>query len=76
KVVEEENVLHILRDVLKTLHEADLNGVITHHGTYYGNNRVQFFDPDTRQEYSIFPKGNVENIRLQKRGDEKALLLH
>jgi hypothetical protein len=68
--------LHILRDVLKTLHEADLNGVITHHGTYYGNNRVQFFDPDTRQEYSIFPKGNVENIRLQKRGDEKALLLH
>ncbi|MDP3023335.1 MAG: FapA family protein [Sulfuricurvum sp.] len=76
KVVEEENALHILRDILKTLHEADMHGVITHHGTYYGNNRVQFFDPDTRQEYSVFPKGNVEHIRLQKRGDEKALLLH
>lgn len=75
KVVEEENSLYILRDVLKTLREADLHGVITHHGAYYGNNRIQFIDPDTRQEYSVFPKGNVENIRLQKRGDEKALLL-
>lgn len=76
KVVEEENALHVLREILQTLHEADLHGVITHHGVYYGNNRVQFIDPDTRQEYSVFPKGNVLNIRLQKRGDEKALLLH
>lgn len=76
KVVEEENALHVLREILKRLHEADLHGVITHHGAYYGNNRVQFIDPQTHQEYSVFPKGNVENIRLQKRGDEKALLLH
>lgn len=76
KVVEEENALYVLRDMLKTLHEADLHGVITHHGVYYGNNRVQFIDPNTHQEYSIFPKGTVLNIHLQKRGEEKALLLH
>ena len=76
KVVEEENALYVLRDMLKTLHEADLHGVITHHGVYYGNNRVQFIDPNTHQEYSIFPKGSVMNIHLQKRGEEKALLLH
>lgn len=76
KVVEEENALHVLQDILKRLHEADLHGVITHHGVYYGNNRAQFIDPNTGQEYSVFPKGKVENIRLQKRGDEKALLLH
>jgi hypothetical protein len=76
KIVEDENALHVLHEILKTLHEADLHGVITHHGTYYGNNRVQFIDPQTHQDYSVFPKGNVEHIRLQKRGDEKALLLH
>lgn len=76
KVVEEENSLHILRDMLKKLDEADLHGVITHHGIYYGNNRVQFVDPNTHQEYSIFPKGTVPNIHLQRRGDEKAILLH
>lgn len=76
KVVESENALHVLREMVKKLHEADLHGVITHHGTYYGNNRVAFIDPNTRQEYSIFPKGQVTNIHLQKRGDDKALLLH
>lgn len=76
KVVEGENALHVLRDMLKLLREADLHGVITHHGAYCGNNRVMFIDPNTRQEYSIFPKGQVTNIHLQKRGDDKALLLH
>lgn len=75
KVAEEENALHVLHDMLKTLQEADLHGVITHHGVYYGNNRVVFIDPNTQQEYSAFPKGKVTNVRLQKRGDEKALVL-
>ncbi|MHB8100171.1 MAG: hypothetical protein ACYDD5_11370, partial [Sulfuricurvum sp.] len=76
KVVEAENTLHLFRDMVKKLHEADLHGVITHNGTYYGNNRIMFIDPNTRHEYSTFPKGKVTHIRLQTRGDDKALLLH
>ncbi len=76
KTVEEENEIYVLREMLKRLNEADLYGVIIHHGEYYGNNRVQFIDPMTRQEYSAFPKGKVPTVRLQTIGDEKRLILH
>ncbi|MFA6188688.1 MAG: flagellar assembly protein A [Sulfuricurvum sp.] len=76
KVAEDENVLSSLREKLTLLHEADLYGVITHHGVYRGNNRVQFIDPITHQEYSVFPKGKATDIRLQRKEKEKVLVLN
>lgn len=76
KAVEEENQLYVLREMLKRLHESDLYGIITHHGTYYGSNKIQIIDPNTRQEYGMFPKGKMTNIRLQRKGDEKVLVIN
>jgi len=76
KVAEDEHALASLREKLTLLYEADLHGTIIHHGVYQGNNRVQFVDPKTRQEYNVFPKGKATEIRLQRKDKEKVLVLH
>lgn len=76
KVAEDENALLLLREGLNTLYEADLNGIVTHHGVYLGNSRVVYVDPKTRQEYATFPKGKATHIRLQKKEREKVLVVN
>ena len=72
---EAQTRIHALQAQLNQYYEADLHGVITHHGLYNGHNRVLFIDPKTRQEYAITPEGKVPRIRLQREGDEKKILL-
>lgn len=76
KVAEEDAQLYVALDLLKALEESDMHGTIKHHGAYKGNSRVSFVDPMTRQEYTVFPKGTAVNIRLQKKGDEKIIVLN
>lgn len=75
KLREEEAYLDALRAMMDKFYEADLQGVITHHGTYNGNNRIAFIDPKTREEYGLFPEGKITHIRLEKREKGKVLLL-
>ncbi|MDP1784946.1 MAG: FapA family protein [Sulfuricurvum sp.] len=76
KLREEEEYLDTLHAMVNQFYEADLHAVVTHHGTYNGNNRVAFIDPKTRQEYGIFPEGKIPHIRLDQSGEEKVLLLN
>ena len=76
KVAEEESQLYVIRDLLKVLEESDMHGSIKYHGPYQGHTRVLIVNPMTRQEYTAFPKGTAVNIRLQKKGDEKILVLN
>lgn len=72
---EAQTRIHALHKELDQYYEADLHGVITHHGIYNGHNRVLFIDPKTHQEYAITPEGKVPKIRLDREGDEKKILL-
>lgn len=76
KIAEEESLLFVLHDMMKNLDEADMHGVIKHHGVYQGSTRVLFVDPKTRQECSTFPKGTATNIRLQIKERDKVLVLN
>jgi hypothetical protein len=75
-IAQEESRLYVVRDLLQKLNEADMYGSIKYYGVYQGHSRVSFVDPLTRQEYVAFPKGTASYVRMQKRADEKILVLN
>ncbi len=76
KLREEDEYLSALRAKLDKLYEADLHGVIIHNAIYNGQNRVAFVDPKTREEYSVFPKGEMTHISLELSGEQKKVRLN
>lgn len=70
-----EEAVQAFERKLDKLYDADLHAVVTHYKAYDGHTRIQFIDPKTHRIYTVSPKGNVTNIKLNKEGDEKKFLL-
>ncbi len=74
EIQDEQSQIQNLQGELEELQEADLHGVITHHGIYNGHTRIVFVDPKNGREYAMTPEGRVTHIRLRREDETKRFL--